>query len=185
MIGWPATRVQGYMQLGDMYAPAAKDPEKALAAFKQALALAPGGRAPGPAGHAYRPLPRRVGIAPGAPAAPRITSDVGQQGIGRGLQREVGAFGPAGVNRPPCDAAICIDTIASQPSLGAAAACATRPHGWLASDSWKTSWPACKAAGVRQVSASLERAPELAARHHLLAGVAALLEVHAARPTRN
>jgi tetratricopeptide (TPR) repeat protein len=41
MVGWPATRVQGYMQLGDMYAQAAKDPEKAVAAFRQALALAP------------------------------------------------------------------------------------------------------------------------------------------------
>jgi O-antigen ligase len=41
MTGWPDTRVQGYLQLGDMYAQAANDPEKALAAFKQALALAP------------------------------------------------------------------------------------------------------------------------------------------------
>lgn len=41
MTGWPETRVQGYLQLGDMYAQAANDPEKALAAFKQALALAP------------------------------------------------------------------------------------------------------------------------------------------------
>jgi O-antigen ligase len=41
MTGWPDTRVQGYLQLGDMYAQAANDPEKALAAFRQALALAP------------------------------------------------------------------------------------------------------------------------------------------------
>jgi hypothetical protein len=41
MIGWPATRVAGYVQLGEMYARAAKDPDQALAAFKQALALAP------------------------------------------------------------------------------------------------------------------------------------------------
>lgn len=41
MIGWPATRVQGHMQLGDMYIQAANDPEQALTAFKQALALAP------------------------------------------------------------------------------------------------------------------------------------------------
>jgi tetratricopeptide (TPR) repeat protein len=41
MIGWPATRVQGYMELGDMYAQAVKDPEQAVAAFKQALAQAP------------------------------------------------------------------------------------------------------------------------------------------------
>jgi O-antigen ligase len=38
---WPATRVQGYMQLGTMYADDAKDPQKAVAAFRQALAFAP------------------------------------------------------------------------------------------------------------------------------------------------
>jgi O-antigen ligase len=41
MTGWPATRVSGYMQLGEMYAKGAKEPERALAAFKQALDLAP------------------------------------------------------------------------------------------------------------------------------------------------
>jgi O-antigen ligase len=39
--GWPHTEVQGHMQLGDMYARQAKDPEKALAAYKQAMAAAP------------------------------------------------------------------------------------------------------------------------------------------------
>ena len=41
MAAWPESRVQGYMQLGDMYAQSAKDPQQAMAAFKQALALAP------------------------------------------------------------------------------------------------------------------------------------------------
>jgi O-antigen ligase len=38
---WPATSVQGYMQLGEMYAESANDPQLAMAAFKQALSLAP------------------------------------------------------------------------------------------------------------------------------------------------
>jgi O-antigen ligase len=41
MVGWPETRMAGFLQLGDMYAKAAKDPEKALTAYKQALSLAP------------------------------------------------------------------------------------------------------------------------------------------------
>jgi O-antigen ligase len=41
MAAWPATSVQGYMQLGDMYAESAKDTQQAMAAFKQALSLAP------------------------------------------------------------------------------------------------------------------------------------------------
>jgi O-antigen ligase len=39
MIGWPESRLDGYLVLGDMYAQTAKDPDNALAAFKQALAL--------------------------------------------------------------------------------------------------------------------------------------------------
>ncbi|HXE47978.1 MAG TPA: O-antigen ligase family protein [Ramlibacter sp.] len=41
MAAWPDSSVQGYMQLGDMYADSVKDPQQAMAAFKQALALAP------------------------------------------------------------------------------------------------------------------------------------------------
>ncbi|MCM2251268.1 MAG: O-antigen ligase family protein [Ramlibacter sp.] len=41
MVGWPASRIAGYLQLGEMYAQGAKDPEQALASFRQALALAP------------------------------------------------------------------------------------------------------------------------------------------------
>ncbi len=40
MKGWPETRLQGYMQLGDMYGKLAKDPDRALGAFRQAMDLA-------------------------------------------------------------------------------------------------------------------------------------------------
>ncbi|AMO25063.1 hypothetical protein GCM10027034_04950 [Ramlibacter solisilvae] len=40
MNGWPESRVQGYMQLGTMYWREAQDPDKALAAYGRALALA-------------------------------------------------------------------------------------------------------------------------------------------------
>jgi O-antigen ligase len=46
MIGWPETRVEGYVQLGEMYAQGAKDPDRALVSFRQALALAPEARRP-------------------------------------------------------------------------------------------------------------------------------------------
>jgi O-antigen ligase len=41
MIGWPETRAQGYVQLGNMYASGAKDRDKALDAFRRALAITP------------------------------------------------------------------------------------------------------------------------------------------------
>jgi O-antigen ligase len=44
MTGWPQTRAQGYLQLGNMYASGAKDREKALDAFRHALALTPPGQ---------------------------------------------------------------------------------------------------------------------------------------------
>ncbi|MDB5882243.1 MAG: O-antigen polymerase [Ramlibacter sp.] len=43
MTGWPQTRTQGYLQLGNMYASGAKDREKALDAFRHALAMTPAG----------------------------------------------------------------------------------------------------------------------------------------------
>ena len=46
MINWPETRLQGLMQLGNMYATSANEPRKALLAFKQALALAPAAQRP-------------------------------------------------------------------------------------------------------------------------------------------
>jgi tetratricopeptide (TPR) repeat protein len=41
MTGWPATRVQGFLQLGYMYAREAGDAAAAIDAFKRAVALAP------------------------------------------------------------------------------------------------------------------------------------------------
>jgi O-antigen ligase len=41
MIGWPETRVQGYVQLGNMYATLAKDHDKALDAFRRAVLITP------------------------------------------------------------------------------------------------------------------------------------------------
>ena len=40
MTAWPASRAEGLVQLGNMYASGAKDPERALGAFRQAIALA-------------------------------------------------------------------------------------------------------------------------------------------------
>ncbi|MBG9386936.1 O-antigen ligase family protein [Caenimonas aquaedulcis] len=69
--GWPQSAVQGWLQLGDMYALRAKAPDKAVAAYREGLALIPPARREGvlqqmPADYAAK---MRV---PGAvPAAPR------------------------------------------------------------------------------------------------------------------
>jgi tetratricopeptide (TPR) repeat protein len=42
MVGWPATRAEGYLQLGAMYDQGLRDEEQALAAYRQALALTTG-----------------------------------------------------------------------------------------------------------------------------------------------
>jgi tetratricopeptide (TPR) repeat protein len=68
--GWPATAVQGYLQLGDMYARQANDPEKALGFFKQAMAAAPEAQRRGLLQQippAYWP---KLGYAQGGPATP-------------------------------------------------------------------------------------------------------------------
>ena len=41
LTGWEQGRVQGYLQLGDMYAKQANEPEKALNSYRQAIALTP------------------------------------------------------------------------------------------------------------------------------------------------
>lgn len=41
MAAWPASRAEGHVQLGNMYASGAQQPEKALHAFRQAIELAP------------------------------------------------------------------------------------------------------------------------------------------------
>lgn len=46
IVGWPEARVQGYVELGNMYAMQVKDPEKALNFYKQALRITPEGHRP-------------------------------------------------------------------------------------------------------------------------------------------
>ncbi len=41
MAGWPQTRAAGYVQLGNLYASGMRDPQRAVAAFRQALELTP------------------------------------------------------------------------------------------------------------------------------------------------
>jgi O-antigen ligase len=41
IVGWPEARVQGYVELGNMYAQQVKDPEKALNMYKQAVLSTP------------------------------------------------------------------------------------------------------------------------------------------------
>jgi O-antigen ligase len=68
MEGWPLSRADGYVQLGDMYAKGVNDPAQALAAYKQALALTPEREH----GNLLRHLPPdylpKLGFANGAPA---------------------------------------------------------------------------------------------------------------------
>ena len=40
MAGWPASRAEGYIELGNMYATGGKEPDKALNAFREGIALA-------------------------------------------------------------------------------------------------------------------------------------------------
>jgi len=70
IVGWPEGRVQGYLQLGDLYAKQVKDPQKAFNFYQQAMVLTPPARRP-------ELLPRipaeywaKLGYPQGAPAAP-------------------------------------------------------------------------------------------------------------------
>jgi O-antigen ligase len=68
MEGWPLSRADGFVQLGDMYAKGINDPVQAVAAYKEALALTP----PAERGNLLRHLPPeylpKLGFANGAPA---------------------------------------------------------------------------------------------------------------------
>ena len=70
MAGWPGSRVQGYMQLGDMYANAVKDPDKALASYKQALELAPQAQRPALLAEIPPALRAKLGYPEAPPQAP-------------------------------------------------------------------------------------------------------------------
>ena len=85
MVGWPASRAEGYFQLGTMYDTGLQDTEQALAAFTQALALAPDSERPDPGvAHSAR-VPGAAGAWQGRPGGTGRASDVGQQGVGRRL----------------------------------------------------------------------------------------------------
>jgi O-antigen ligase len=79
MIRSPQSRLEGYLQLGNMYATQARDRAKAQDAFKRAMGLAT------PAQHAamlpYIPVEYRAGLglpaAAGAPAAPQTSASKG------------------------------------------------------------------------------------------------------------
>jgi O-antigen ligase len=80
MIGWPATRAEGYLQLGYMYAEGPRDPEQALAAFKQALALVPESQHQAVVQRmppAYRAMLGYPDAAPPAPAAAQTSANKG------------------------------------------------------------------------------------------------------------
>jgi O-antigen ligase len=67
MIGWPTSRLEGYLQLGDMYVQGAKDPDKALVAFRQALALVPQAQRPAVLQRIPKPYWAKLGYPEGAP----------------------------------------------------------------------------------------------------------------------
>lgn len=80
MIGWPETRAQGYVQLGSMYATAAKDRDKALDAFKRALAITPE-----PQREALLPhIPADYRVPLGLPADTRAPAAGGQTSASKG-----------------------------------------------------------------------------------------------------
>ena len=70
MAGWPESRVQGHMQLGEMYLKGLKDPEKALASYKQALELAPEAQRPALLPEIPPALRARLGYPEAGPQAP-------------------------------------------------------------------------------------------------------------------
>jgi O-antigen ligase/Flp pilus assembly protein TadD len=69
MVGWPATRAEGYLQLGTMYDQGLRDEEQALAAYRQALALATGAERGALAARIPAAYAARLGLgrAPGTP----------------------------------------------------------------------------------------------------------------------
>jgi tetratricopeptide (TPR) repeat protein len=80
MAGWPESRVQGYVQLGNLYATQGKDAAKAVDAFRHALDLLPAGQREAllpyiPA--AYRASLGLPAAAPAPAAAPQTSASNG------------------------------------------------------------------------------------------------------------
>ena len=80
MAGWPASRAEGYFQLGTLYDTGLHDTEQALAAFTQALALAPDSERPTLVSRIPPAYRARLGLgkdAPAAPAGPQTSASKG------------------------------------------------------------------------------------------------------------
>ena len=74
IVGWPEGRVQGYLQLGDLYAKQVKDPQKAFKFYQQAMTLLPPARRPELLPHIPAEYWARLGYPQGAAPAPPQTS---------------------------------------------------------------------------------------------------------------
>lgn len=72
--GWPQTGPQGYVQLGNMYATAAKNRDKALDAFRNALAVTPEAQKPALLPQIPADYRAPLGLPTAAPAAAAQTS---------------------------------------------------------------------------------------------------------------
>jgi O-antigen ligase len=80
MAGWPASRAEGYFQLGTMYDTGLHDTDQALAAFKQALALATDTDRQALLPRIPPAYAARLGLskeAPAAPPAPQTSANKG------------------------------------------------------------------------------------------------------------
>jgi O-antigen ligase len=80
MNGWPASRAEGYLQLGNMYDTGVKDPGQALAAFKQALALSTGAQHQAILSRIPPAYLAKLGVDPAAPAAPPVPQTSASKG---------------------------------------------------------------------------------------------------------
>ena len=67
MVGWPATRAEGYLQLATMYDQGLHDTEQALGAYRQALALVTGAERDALAARIPAAYAGKLGLAGGAP----------------------------------------------------------------------------------------------------------------------
>ena len=70
IVGWPESRVQGYVQLGELYATQVKDPEKAFKYYQQAVVLTPEAGRPELLARIPADYWAKLGYPRGAPAAP-------------------------------------------------------------------------------------------------------------------
>jgi O-antigen ligase len=77
MAGWPASRADGYFQLGTMYDTGLRDTDQALAAFKQALALATDAERQELLSRIPLAYQAKLGLATDTPAAPQTSANKG------------------------------------------------------------------------------------------------------------